>query len=211
MLIIFDLDDTLIDTSNSITPFVLEDIFYKMKKKGLKVDKRDFKLLEEIDKKSISSKESLKKFLKKVQGSSFLKFAEEELKNFNLDMEIIPRKGALDILEYLKGFSSLALVSIGKEKIQLEKLKKAKIKKSFFDFLEIVKENKMFSYLKIQKETKEKNIWVCGDRVEVDLKPAKLLNFKTIHMNYGRGKIYKKNFFDYQIKELKEIKNILIS
>jgi len=209
LLIIFDLDDTLIDTSLSITPFVLKNIFYKMKEKGLKVKERDLKILLDIDKKSISSKESLKKFLKKLNQIEFLNFAENELENFDLEMEVLPRKGALNLLKELKSFCKIALVTIGNEKIQRKKMEKSGIDNSFFCFIDIIKNNKIFSYLKIKKKYKEE-IWVCGDRIDVDLKPAKLLNFKTIHMKYGRGKFYKKEkFFDYQIKELEDIKKIL--
>ncbi|MFA6501655.1 MAG: hypothetical protein WCT85_02590, partial [Parachlamydiales bacterium] len=73
MLIIFDLDDTLIDTTNSITPFVLKKTLQSLIEHGLKVDNEDasYKKLLEIDKNSSGSKETVKSFLNSINEEKF--------------------------------------------------------------------------------------------------------------------------------------------
>ena len=55
-------------------------------------------------------------------------------------------------------------------------------------------------------------IVVIGDRIEVDLSPAKELGMHTIHFNNGRGKV--ENFIfhrdvDYQICSLRDVSDMI--
>jgi FMN phosphatase YigB (HAD superfamily) len=108
----------------------------------------------------------------------------------------------------------LALVTVGKENIQRKKLKKAGIDSSLFSIIEVLeKRDKGPSYRKILKKLKvhPKRVLVCGDRIEIDLKPAKLLRCNTVHMKFGRGLncVDRENVVDHEIKELKDIKKII--
>lgn len=216
MLIIFDLDDTLIDTSGSIIPFKLEDAFFKMVEKGLQIknQKKELLFLKNLDKKSLSTKETLKKFLKRHCQEKFLKLGVEEVYSDIDKIKILQKKGASKILSELKILHKLALVTVGKENIQIKKLKKAGIDCSFFSIIEVLEErDKKPSYKKILKKLKihPEKVWVCGDRINLDLKPAKLLKCNTIHMKFGRGLNSRdeENIVDHEIHELKEIKKII--
>ncbi|HEY5236003.1 MAG TPA: hypothetical protein VIJ14_07490, partial [Rhabdochlamydiaceae bacterium] len=70
MLIIFDLDDTLIDTTGSITPVKLEQALAKMVEAGLQVG--DFQealgVLKRLDIASESASQTLLEFLEIISG-----------------------------------------------------------------------------------------------------------------------------------------------
>ena len=54
-------------------------------------------------------------------------------------------------------------------------------------------------------------ILVCGDKYKTDLIPAKLLGMKTVHMKWGKGKIFipKNGEVDYIISDLIELPKIV--
>ncbi len=219
MLIIFDLDDTLIDTSGSITPIFFKKAIKELIKNGLEIDEeKAFEKLIKIDKKSSSSKQSLKSFLLNIDAKkNFYDIALKIMNNTNLsDIKVFTLKNANQILKYLSNFHKLAIVTAGDEKFQLYKIKKAGIDTSLFSKIVVAKdENKEPYYKKIieQLDIDIKDCFVCGDRVKVDLLGAKKLGCKTIHMRWGRGKnIYKKQdskLVDYTIFSLEQIKTIL--
>lgn len=213
MLIIFDLDDTLID-SCAITKIKLKKIFFKLKKAGLNIkdEKKELSLLLNMDTKMLSAKETIKKFLEKKKSNNFLKLALKELNKNDLNIDVFPRKKANEVLKKLKEFHILAIVTIGNEKWQKNKIEKSGIDKRLFSVIEVVNEDKMVAYKKLLEKfnKKSEDTIVCGDKIEVDLKPAKLLKLKTIHMKRGRGINSKgKKFVDFQIFELEEIIKIL--
>jgi putative hydrolase of the HAD superfamily len=217
LLIIFDLDDTLIDTTEKFTPIIFRKTLQILIKKGLQISNvnKSYKKLLEIDKNSFSSKESIKRFLYELKANKiFYNIAFKVMSEpLNEDIKVFPLKNAKKILEYLSNTNTLALVSIGKEKFQFDKMKKAGIDTSFFSKIVITtNEDKGIYYKQIIDELNIsfQNTYVCGDKINVDLVPAKELGCITIHMKWGRGKRFlKDNNVDYTINNLMEIKTIL--
>ncbi len=217
MLIIFDLDDTLIDTTNKLTPIIFKKTLKIMISEGLplKDENLAFKKLLQIDKTSLGSKESIKKFLSEINANkNFYDIAINVMSQpLDEDVKVFTTKDAKKILKYLSNNHTLALVSIGKEKFQFDKIQKAGIDTSIFSKIVITqKENKGFYYKKIieQLNFSYQNTYVCGDKINVDLIPAKKIGCITIHMKWGRGKYLPENKnVDYTIKFLDEIKQIV--
>jgi putative hydrolase of the HAD superfamily len=217
LLIIFDLDDTLIDTSGSILPTKLKSALEKMVQAGLKFDNQE-RLLEnliEINNRSKTTKEALKEFLfLHDKNEKFFAIAMNEIYNdFDPKFIVKPRVGAIKILNELKKNHQLALVTVGKEEIQRLKLKNAGIDFSIFNIIKVIElEDKKPDYKKIinMMEKRAEETLVCGDKILCDLKPAKELGCITVHMQYGRERNYKNSsLIDFEIKELVELKNII--
>ena len=218
MLIIFDLDDTLIDTSGSITPKVLENALQAMKQVGLHVpdSKEGLKQLLSINADSISSRAALKEFIKvtKAPDACYHVGIKEIYERPSLPKKIRPIEGALKLLEELADEHTLALVTKGNPEIQREKMKKASIDENLFNYIFFCTcQNKKQFYQIISKKEKvaPKNSLVCGDRICFDLTPAKELGFKTVQIVKGRGvgNTGLKNDVDYTISDLRELNNVL--
>lgn len=217
MLIIFDLDDTLIDTTQKLTPVLFKKALKVMMHHGLRVEDENsaYKKLLEIDKTSINSKESIKKFLCHINANeNFYNIAVEVMSEpLDENIKVFTVKNAKKILRYLSNNHSLAIVSMGKENFQFDKIQKAGIDTSIFSKIIITqKENKGLHYQQIIEELNfsYQNTYVCGDKINVDLIPAKELGCKTIHIRWGRGKYLPENKnVDYTINFLDEIKEII--
>lgn len=218
MLIIFDLDDTLIDTSGSITPVKLELALMKMQKDGLqlKAFSEALELLKRLDMTAESAKHALEEFIE-INGidRKFLTIGLEEIYgSLPEDMAIFPLEDAVDLLAELSGIHKLALVTIGQRDQQLLKLKKAGIDSSFFSKIIVAEErSKKEHYQALMREfdVLPKEVVVCGDRIPLDLSPAKQLGCITVHMKWGRG-VYskgKREEVDFSITRLTEIREIL--
>ncbi|PIN76350.1 hypothetical protein COV17_02915 [Candidatus Woesearchaeota archaeon CG10_big_fil_rev_8_21_14_0_10_36_11] len=217
-LLIFDLDDTLIDTTGCIAPLKLKMALSAMVDAGLHVDSFSNALfqLKKIDTKSPSGKKSIHLFLEKMGASEDLcKIGVEtyyEFKDLNFSVNTLPR--ANEMLYELNRSHDLVIVSKGIEKVQLLKMQKAGIDPTLFKKVVITNEYyKKSEYQKVIKELQylPENTIVCGDRVDGDLLPAKELGLKTVHIQWGRGKLFKLNNenIDYSIKDLSELKNIV--
>lgn len=218
MLIIFDLDDTLIDTSGCITPVKLEKALQRMIEGGLFVP--DFQesadLLKRLDLASESSTRTLSEFLEIMNADScFLETGLKEVyENFSPELFAAPLENALQVLNDLGEVHRLALVTVGKEEQQYNKLKKAGIDSGIFSKI-IVSEttNKMPHYQLIIDEFGyvPSEVIVCGDRVARDLVPARELGCRTVQMRWGRGlsSTGKIGDVDYFISNLSELKAII--
>ena len=194
MLIIFDLDDTLIDTSGCITPVKFQRAIARMKEEGcdLQDEKAALALLVELDLEALSSKDSLKDFVTLFGLSDLYYYIGLKEIYDTLPVEIIikPIKGAIETLRELGKENFLALVSVGKTEQQLFKLEKAGIDSTFFYKIFISEDqNKKKYYEQLIEELKitPGEVIVCGDRVVTDLAPAKELGCVTVHMKWGRG------------------------
>ncbi|MFY7842721.1 MAG: HAD family hydrolase [Rhabdochlamydiaceae bacterium] len=215
---IFDLDDTLIDTSVCLTPPKLEEALICMIKNGAQVPSffDAFKELLEINVKAGSGADALKKFCEHFSlDDSFCQLGIKMLYGESqLDMPISPVNGALDLLKSLSSECHLALVSVGIEKQQLAKMEKAGIDWSVFSKIAIIEDKnkgkcyqEIFGHFPCPKE----KVFVCGDKILIDLSPAKRLGFTTIHVRNGRGKHvsgYQEDV-DYSVQHLEEIKKIV--
>jgi len=219
LLIIFDLDDTLVDTSLSILPIKLKRALLEAKAAGLKLNfslSEALKKLLVIDQKTASATETLKLFFEKfaLPCDPYLKLATRVVYEDNLDqIKVLAVPDATLILKDLKQYHKLVLVTVGEENQQKEKLEKAGIDFSFFSIIEVVKKKaKKKSYKRICQDLgfQKHEVLVVGDRVENDLQPAKELGYQTVLMLRGRGKNQRDfNFVDFKIKSLLELKKII--
>lgn len=218
MLIIFDLDDTLIDTTRSVTEVQLERALKVMMELGLQI--QDFQAalfkLRELNHDSESASEALFQFTSSFEGGDlyFQKGVEIVYGPIPNEVEVLSVKGAPNALETLSRFCSLCLVSRGKVEQQLAKMKKAGIDSSLFSKMVIFEGmNKKPHYVRILDELKvePRFVVVCGDRVVIDLEPAKELGCTTVHMKCGRRSQmnHKSSGVDFEIADLREIKRIV--
>lgn len=217
MLIIFDLDDTLIDTSGSITPFqmkrVLADIFVTKRFEG--TFQEIFNDLLNLDKKCASARDTLKIFFRKynIDQSHYLASIDKIYGDIPEECKIFTVPQALETIELLSKTHTLAIVTAGDPKIQLYKLEKAGMDRSFFckiDVSSTLDKKKYFESLIKDFSLKSEDVLVCGDKINIDLIPAKELGCKTVLMQWGRGKnqLIDKSV-DFKIASLPELYKIL--
>ncbi len=229
MLIIFDLDDTLVDTTGCITPIKLKMALVKMIEAGLAVS--DFSEAHEhlvrIDRAAESGKEALRKFIEMMQAPMhFLEIGMREMYETScVDIPVAPCQGALELLEELSESHLLALVTMGQAPRQMDKMKNAGIDSALFSKIIVCSGSDLESplgsgfrsgkgphYEDVASEfgCTAPEILVCGDRISADLSPAKALGFTTVHIRRGRGRnsIGPKNDVDHTIDELVELKEI---
>lgn len=214
MLIIFDLDDTLIDTFNCISPYKLKNALFKMVGAGLKVDdvSQAFSEIERLNISSQSTEEALGAFLTKKQGQKFLDVGLQELncllpKSFRVKQV----DDAKSILKKLKSHHRLALVTRGNREQQLDKLAKSGIDYALFCHVIVCDGDKEPAYKKVvdHQGFAPSEVIVCGDRPELDLVPAKNLGYNTVHFKNGRGQSTDSSFVDFQIDKLQDLLDVV--
>jgi len=212
--IIFDLDDTLIDTWNCFLPVELKGSLLAMIKEGLVVKdvEKAFQLLMEINGQSKDGTSAIKQFLQQIGAEE--RFLDVAIKSYyqcsHSDFKIKPLPGVVETLDVLKKKVELALVSRGIERVQLLKLEKSGIDTRIFsDVIITLDYDKTAAYEKLLKKGKcsPKEVLVLGDKYDSDLLPAKKLGMATAFMDYGRGKLFppKKGEVDFTINNLKEL------
>lgn len=218
MLIIFDLDDTLIDTSGCITTIKLEDALHQMVGSGLTVP--DFacalEQLKRMNTAAESARHAVAEFLE-IQGadSKYLEIATKEIyENFSHDLPLFPFDSVIEILKVLSEFHNLALVTAGTESYQQWKLKKTGIDSALFSKIVVCDPGtKKIHYLQVMEELgfSSNDVVVCGDRVSMDLAPAKELGLRTIHIRKGRGRKAPllSEDIDHTIHEFHEILDVI--
>lgn len=218
MLIIFDLDDTLIDTSAYITPPKLEKALVRMVEEGcvLIEPEKALKDLLNFNQEQSSSGAALELFAQKYNIDSKTQAIglEELYDGFPEPSTVRPVFGALETLEQLSLEGRLAVVSVGNKEQQLFKLEKAGIPSSFFYKIFILEEkNKKKYYERLIEELQIEpdQVIVCGDRIKIDLLPAKEIGCYTVHMERGRGvneTFSSKQEVDFSITELAQLVEI---
>lgn len=188
-----------------------------MAEKGCSLDEEaDLKLLLALDKDSLSAKETLQKFilLRKISEQFYLIGIKEIYDTLPEGIVIKPVKDALSILAELSKEAKLVLVSRGKPDHQLFKMEKAGIDSSIFYKIFISeKQDKKKYYEQVIEELSllPSEVIVCGDRVGLDLAPAKDLGCITVHMKWGRGTCEQelKDKVDFTIASLREILDVI--
>lgn len=218
MLIIFDLDDTLIDTSGSILPGVLKKALKEMEGVGLTLANfnRSYEELLRLNTYHVNSGEAIREFLEinKAPIHCLDVALNAVYENPVFEGPIQPVEDAVDVLKELSSSHPLVLVTKGKESIQREKMERAGISSQFFTKLHFCTDgNKKKIYKKVSEEMgiSPLNALVCGDRISLDLTPAKELGYKTVQIKWGRGlgnTGFKKDV-DYTILYLKELIDLL--
>ncbi len=217
MLIVFDLDDTLIDTSGCVTPYKLKQFLHFLIRSNVSVGSFEvaYRELIALDQSCGSSKETVHRVLERFQSlhlwEKALELYSEPLpKNFIISTT--PQaKNVLRVLN--RQGHALVLLTGGKRLFQLEKMEKAGLEPSLFSKIEIAEDfQKKPYYEAVLKEFSKPpcECYTVGDRIVPDLAPAHELGWKTVHMRWGRGKINKKEpWIDHSIYELSELLEIL--
>lgn len=193
-MIIFDLDDTLIDTSGTVTPFKLRRCLLRLIEDGAKVDdfEQAYRQLMECNHGSFRSRDALAAFAAAIGAPRIEGALRELLSPLPHDFSLSTTPGAQEVLSFLGQKYPLALVTGGDPLFQHHKMQRAGLDSSLFrrvfiaeDFLK----KPLYEKLAMQFSIEPHQVWVCGDRVDIDLTPAYELGFNTIHMQWGRGKV----------------------
>ncbi len=220
MLILFDLDDTLIDTSGSITPYRLREIISFLLKKGASIPSFEeaFLKLQNIAEQTDGTEEAVKKFLELYGSSGFFSPVCELLQApLPQGFEVLLCPGAKKILQDLHPFHDLALVTRGFRDLQRQKWEKAGLEPSLFckiivvDPMDRAGKKKAYEDLTREKKKTNKEVLVCADHILRDLLPAKELGFWTVLMQWGKGKRWKEHLenVDFAIGHLRELEVIV--
>ncbi len=216
-LVIFDLDDCLIDKWGATFPVSIEQAIKAMIGEGLKVDSFDdaVKRLAEINNRSKNVPEAITEYLTEIGSydQKYMEVGKDAIYNF--EGKIRPRSGAIKMLDDLTELGTdLALVSKGQEDIQLKNIRAAGINQNKFKRIFIVSNyDKAEPYRQILKELNHsaQETLVVGDRYETDLIPGKNLGTKVAWIPWGRGKINppKESDVDYIVDDLSKIVDIV--
>ncbi len=218
MLIIFDLDDTLVTTSVSITPIKMRDALHAMIAEGLVVPDFDaaLKQLEEIDRSQETFRHSLKVFGERFHATEHQleAGAKEFYHNISCDIPLEAAQGAKEVLNLLAKDHLLAVVTRGNKPTQSQKLEKAGIDTALFSRIIVLEQGcKGREYQSLLQELgyPPSEVIVCGDRIGIDLTPAKELGITTVHIRFGRGlaNLGNKEDVDHTIHTLLELLNIV--
>lgn len=214
-MIIFDLDDTLIDTTGAIGPFKMKLCLQELGRLGLSLGDfaEAYRELMALNDTSLRSRDALERFIVSRGGDSslfknVLPFMVSPLPE---DFTIPTTPCAKEILEELHRDHDLALVTSGHPPFQKEKLKKAGIEPSLFSNILIPEDSiKRPAYEALRKKFLNARVIVCGDRIAMDLLPARDLGFTTVHMRWGRGLLNQTQpWIDYSISDLRELRDIV--
>ncbi len=214
-LIIFDLDDTLIDTFGSVFPPAAEHSLKAMISEGLKVDDFDRakeKLLK-INNGAKSFGEAITEFLREIGSDErFSKVGSKVAYGLDYDYDVKLLPGVLEMLDSLN--VDLVVVTKGFLDSQEEKMRKAGLNEERFKDVIVVSDyDKGGPYLDVLKRfgCLPEEVLVVGDKYETDLVPASNLGMKTAWVAWGRGKdrVLKKGAVDYVVRDLREISGIV--
>lgn len=208
MLIAFDLDDTLIDTSGAVTPYKIQLLSQFFELHGLRGEK-----LEQLNRTTGSLRLAICECL---SGSETQNLCEEAL---SLCHQLLPESfsvpttpSASKVLNILKMRGHIiTLVTGGKIDFQMDKFKKSGLEPSVFSKIRVAEDyQKMSHYMALMKEFSvlPDMCLAVGDRLQKDLEPARSLGWRTVHMRWGRGKC-EKRWVDESISDLSGLLDIL--
>ena len=213
MLVLFDLDDTLIETTATIIEPRLDRALEEMIGAGLEILDRDEALetLERLNRTATSSTDAIKEFVHLYGGGA--KFIEVAMQNISdpelKDINPQPVLGSEKILYDLKSLANLILVTRGEEIFQLAKVKKSGLPYSLFSKIEVTRSSKKGCYENILKEFKmpPNRVIVVADRIDADLVPAKELGMITVLYRAARNRfsILPDLCVDYVIEDMAQL------
>lgn len=198
MLLIFDLDDTLLDTTYSFSFPMFLDVL-----KDVLPDEVFFRyqsLAEFLATTSTSLKEGIVTFCKTyfeekgivLDGSLLYERVIDRCREVLSDhnpFTLQVTRFCNETLLKLRKQHTLAVVTYGKKEFQLEKLRSSDIVKGVFSSIVTTLSSKKEAYNVLLKKynVQKEDCIVVGDRIERDLVPAKELGMSTVHLKYGRG------------------------
>ena len=199
--IIFDLDDTIFDTTGQLLHFALQESLTTMNENGFSLEFFEFKetfsyMQTEFPEDNV--------FFKILEKHNSISKSNDELINISTNMtelfynrkvsaSIHPFDGAVQILEKLKENYDLYLVTYGHPETQLNKIKLLEIS-NLFKFTYIVGvhyNNKKITAFKdiLQRSSCQPNEVLCvGNRRDSEIEDANLLKMNTCYLNHGEHK-----------------------
>lgn len=230
-LIIFDLDDTLLDTS---------DIYWQARSR----------FVELLNFKEISAEEIVDEFEKvdsihmKTMGFSPYRYEKTMLFTYNLILKRLNREpsdeiisqiklcgriiieqmpkvidGANELLEWAAKYFKLALLTRGEENLQLKKLYSTGLV-NYFDLIKVVSQKNTGIFRQFLEDTEysPEDTWVIGDSIKSDINPGIEVGVSCILYVYNHHSYYWKQEYKcqsigsfYKTHHLLEAKQILQS
>lgn len=230
-IIIFDLDDTLVDTS---------DIYWRarncfvneLREEGFDPE-NVIEIFEEID--SVYMKkfahaperyaESMLATYKQILKQKNMEIKEENLSRIkscgNIILEQLPQliSGSTELLEWAFQYFKLAILTRGDEQLQRRKLKHAGISK-YFDLVRVVQIKDENSFCSILNEAgfHPEDAWIIGDSIKSDINPGIKIGASSILYLYTHHSYYWRQEYGlaatgpfYLVYKLKEVIDILKS
>jgi len=172
--------------------------------------------IQRIDYRSLSAKATLSEFLEiRGAGQIFFEIGLKEIyEDFPLAFPIAPMEDAIEILLRLRCGYILALVTAGREREQRAKLKNAGIDSTLFSKIIVCEKGekgRCYQALAEEFQIASSGVVVCGDRIALDLVPAKERGYRTIHMREGRGKREPRRHpsVDFTVNSLRELEEMV--
>ncbi len=211
MLIIFDLDDTLIDTSGFVTPYQLRGALQELLQGSPLLFDPLYQELMQSNQEATTSKQALTRLAARYHFSpeSLHRACDAMTRPLPHTFLIPLTLGAKKILSYLSSTDAfLALVTHGIPSFQMEKLEKSGIDPTIFSNMAIPEEGSKGPYYQALGEAfgvSPRETWVIGDRPMADLLPAYELGYRTLLRRWGRGvKEPKSPWMDGELFDLSE-------
>jgi putative hydrolase of the HAD superfamily len=215
--IIFDLDDTLIDTSGVVTPYKMQLCVAHWLALGYQMGDAAtaYQVLMDCNHNAVSSRAAIEQCARDWNIAP--KDVEAALHLMTAPMPphfvVLPTPGAFEVVRQLGADRPLALVTGGYPPFQREKMEKAGLDTTIFSMIAIPEDSqKGDAYKAFQKKigVPSEQMWVCGDRITMDLWPAHQLGFRTVHMRWGRGlREPRVPWVTYEINELRQFQQII--
>lgn len=211
MLLILDLDDTLIDTSGSLRPRKLRDAYAALVNGGFGPTPSYERLLE-LDQLSPDIQTTFARFV--AEGDKGPEWTARALAAYYgplpADQPIPLLEGVRDLLTELHGRIRLVLVTLGEVEQQWEKVRRSGLPLELFDRVEVIAEGPKGGVYRAMADlfgAAPSEVVVCGDKVEVDLKPAKELGYTTVHMRWGHAGLREEGgrYVDWAVKTPTEL------
>ncbi len=194
--IAFDLDDTLLDTTNLLVPSASQQAYSLMIKAGLKLTPEKCEELRLKLIKVISHRDFFEKLASDF-GDDFTKSAAKEaIKLFyepTLPAKLPLMPGARENIDYLKNKYKLYLVTAGNEKGQRNKVKSLGIEKDFIEVHvvnSLVKARKKTVFLDlIQKNLLKPEELLCiGNSLNSEIKDALEIQAQACYFEFGEDR-----------------------
>ena len=192
-----------------MTPFKIRQCLLRA---GLPVSDEALAELAALNSRVKTTKEAVTQYVRQRGGDVDLAL-KELVTPLPPDFTIPTTPHAKEILKLFAASHTLALVTGGFPPFQLEKLEKAGIDSSIFSKIGIPEDSikkPFYEGLVREFSIPADQVLVCGDRIPMDLAPARELGFTTVHMRWGRGRqMETEKWIHYSISNLDELRGIV--
>lgn len=214
--IAFDLDDTLLNTTDLLVPRASQQAFQLLINNGLQLNLQQCEDLRLKMIKQISHKDLFIYLAKNYGTTETLDYADKASRLFyepTLPDDLHLVSGAEDVLNYCKTKYNLYLVTAGYESAQLAKINKLNIRdhfKKIFVVNSLQNERKLNSFKDILnfEKIEPKQLLCIGNSLSSEIKDAKELQAQTCYFEFGedRGNSPLNPLYtpDYHIKSMDE-------